>query len=667
MTFDYEDIQERRCLGFADGIGERPGVGWGRGDRNRRVNPVGYRQSSPAGVATLETNLAVMKAGGSDLGGAADQCIFAYRSLSGDFDLKVRVETLDNADLWTKAGLVARESLEPDARFAGSLATPTVGGCLFESRGIQGRAAVGSGFWPANYPFTWLRLQRQEDIVRGYAGNDGTTWRVLGTAALGTNDLYVGLAVASHRSGKLAEARFRDLGPAEDGGFAVASFDREPPGPSNRRTGLAITEIMYRPTPRADGRNGEFIELFNSESIYEDIGGYRLAGAIDYTFPASLRIQAGEILVIAKSPGDIGQIYGLEGVLGGWTGDLPDDGGVVRLLNRNGAVLWEAEYSPERPWPVAAAGGGHSLVLARPSYGEDDPKAWSASSAIGGSPGRMDPARSSPWAAVKINEILANPGVGQEDFVEFYNHGAAEVDLGGCAITDRSPVARYRFPSGTRIAGGGRLAVSRTQLGFGFKAAGETLYLMAPDLGWVVDVVSYGGQVEGSSWGRLPEGEDGWHELREPTPGEPNRERLAREVVVNEIMYHPISEDDADTYVELLNRGTQPVDLGGWRFTAGVDFTFPAGATIPAGGYVVVAKDTAKLRARYPQLTAANTFGDFGGRLSHGGERLALSMPVSVTATNAAGDPQASRYFVLVNEVTYGTGGKWGKWSDGGG
>ena len=49
---------------------------------------------------------------------------------------------------------------------------------------------------------------------------------------------------------------------------AQISLDREPPGPSSRRTGLAITDIMYNPPPihgLATNLTNEFIELFNSK------------------------------------------------------------------------------------------------------------------------------------------------------------------------------------------------------------------------------------------------------------------------------------------------------------------------------------------------------------------------------------------------------------------
>jgi hypothetical protein len=44
---------------------------------------------------------------------------------------------------------------------------------------------------------------------------------------------------------------------------------------------------------------------------------------------------------------------------------------------------------------------------------------------------------------------------------------------------------------------------------------------------------------------------------------------------MNEIMYHPISENNLEEYIELFNAGTNTVNLAGWRFVTGVRFTFP--------------------------------------------------------------------------------------------
>ena len=80
------------------------------------------------------------------------------------------------------------------------------------------------------------------------------------------------------------------------------------------------------------------------------------------------------------------------------------------------------------------------------------------------------------------------------------------------------------------------------------------------------------------------------------------------DVVINEMMFHALSDLDGDDYLELFNRGATAVDLSGWTFS-GVTLTVPAGTTIDAGGFLVVAKDAVQFQATYgfarPRSTAA--------------------------------------------------------------
>lgn len=433
----------------------------------------------------------------------------------------------------------------------------------------------------------------------------------------------------------------------------------EPLGPSSRLTGLVISEIMYHPVERLDGRDGEFVEIFNSQEVAADLSGYRLSGAVAFTFPPGTTIAAGGFLVVAGHAADAQAIYGPIPVLGGWTGSLPNGRGVLRLHNRAGAVLLEVEYADRPPWPVAADGTGHSLVLARPSLGEADPAAWGASARIGGSPGAHEPVVEHPLSAVRINEFLARSSAPAGDFIELFNSGREAVDLSGCALSDDPARRKFVLPPGTRIAPRGFLSFQEATLGFGLDAAGERIVLFAPAQEWVIDAVRFEAQAPGVSRGRYPDGAADFRELLAPTPGAANRPPWPRPVIIHEIMYHAVTGDEADTWVELHNRSAAPVDVTGWRFVDGIDFTLPA-AVIPAGGYVVVAKDPARLRASHPSLSEATTFGPFGGFLSRRGERLALAMP---DATGLGGVTN----YIVVDEVTYGTGGRWGRWSDGGG
>jgi spore coat protein CotH len=76
-------------------------------------------------------------------------------------------------------------------------------------------------------------------------------------------------------------------------------------------------------------------------------------------------------------------------------------------------------------------------------------------------------------------------------------------------------------------------------------------------------------------------------------------------VVINELHYHPDDDDPGAEFIELFNTTGSSVNLGGWCID-GIDYCFPAGSSIPANGFVVRTGDL------------------FGGRLSNGGEEIAL-------------------------------------------
>jgi hypothetical protein len=437
-------------------------------------------------------------------------------------------------------------------------------------------------------------------------------------------------------------------------------------GPAARTTGLVINEIMYNPTNRTDGRNLEFIELYNGDITSENISGYRISGDIDFTFPTNTVIAAGGYLVVAPSPADIQSVYGISGVLGGMTNNLPNGSGTVRLRNKAGAVLLEVNYSSDHPWPVAADNGGHSLALARPSYGQNNPLGWAASDLAGGTPGAGETPAANPYRTIFLNEILAHTDLPDVDFVELFNYSTQAVTLSGCILTDDPTTNKYVFPNPTTIPAMGFMSLDQNQLGFALSSGGETVYLFNPSRSRVIDVVRFKAQANGVSFGRYPDGAPDFHSLAGKTPGAQNSKLLIRDIVINEIMYNPISGSKDDEYIELYNKGASAVPLAGWRLTDGVQFAFPTNFTIPANGYVVIANNAARLITNYPGLNTNNTIGNYDGSLDNGGERIALTMPDQVVGTNGS-VIFTNTIHIIVDEVTYGNGGRWGKWSDGGG
>src|SRR5207248_7908298 len=213
--------------------------------------------------------------------------------------------------------------------------------------------------------------------------------------------------------------------------------------------------------------------------FFEDISGYRLSGDVDFTFPPNTILRGGAFLVVAKSPSDIQSIYGITNVVGPYAGSLKNSSR-LRLRNDTGAVYLEIHYSSNPPWPIAADGAGHSLVLARPSYGEGNAAAWGASAALGGSPGTGDPVLPSPLQSVVINEFLAHTDLPDVDYIELYNHSTGSNDLSGCFLSDTASTNKFTIPGGTIIPPRGFIVFTENQLGFGLSASGEDIFFRDP-------------------------------------------------------------------------------------------------------------------------------------------------------------------------------------------
>jgi regulation of enolase protein 1 (concanavalin A-like superfamily) len=600
-------------------------------------------------------------AAGSDFGGNSDQGNFSYQIYSGNFDVEIRVAGLALSDIFAKAGLMARETLDPTGRFAASMATPAMNGCFFEWRDPAASTSSSSGNFPANYPNTWLRLQRVGNVFNSYAGCDGQTWTQLGSATITmSNQVYLGFSVSSRSTNQTTTAQFRDFGNVTGAVVGTQINPHEQIGPSSRTTPVVFSEIMYKPAARTDGNNVEFIEVYNSNPFFQDISGYQITCAdMNYTFPPETIIPGGAFFVVAASPSGVKNVYGLTtNVFGPYAGSLKKSE-TLQLLDEQGAVLLTVPYSSTYPWPVAADGTGHSIVLSNPTYGEGDPRAWDISDVVGGSPGQMDGFTPSPLRNVVINEILPhseNPVVPQ--FIELYNHSTNSVDVSGCVLTDDPTTNKFIIPIGTLIPPAGFVSFLQSQSGFTLNGAGETLYFIKPDNSRILDAVQFGAQSDGVSYGRWPDGANDFYAFTSRTPGTNNSSILIGDIVINELMYNPISGNDDDQYIELYNQGTNPVNLAGWQFTAGITFTFP-NVTIAPNGYLTVARSLTNLFAKYPNLNNGNTVGNYGGKLSHNGEQVTLAMP-QILNTNTA-------ILVAVDQVTYGTGGRWGEWADGGG
>jgi hypothetical protein len=103
---------------------------------------------------------------------------------------------------------------------------------------------------------------------------------------------------------------------------------------------------------------------------------------------------------------------------------------------------------------------------------------------------------------------------------------------------------------------------------------------------------------------------------------EPLEPRNLLAVVINEFHYDPDDPTQQVEFIELYNTAATTVDLSGWRIDSAVDYTFPSGSSIAAGGFVVIAQNAAHFQAKF----GFAPFGQWetGDKLANEGETIEL-------------------------------------------
>ncbi|MDF7799319.1 lamin tail domain-containing protein [Pontiellaceae bacterium B1224] len=417
---------------------------------------------------------------------------------------------------------------------------------------------------------------------------------------------------------------------------------------------LAVTELMYH---APGGNPHDFIEVRNISAEAVTLKGYKLDNAIDFKFKnaAQTSLAPGEYLVAVDDIDAFNSAYASEdiNVAGEYSGDFSNGGEKVDLEFRDNDLV-SFTYDDARNWPQAADGAGHSLVPLDSAIDDEETGSldyggnWRASTYAGGSPGTADPEFS---IAVVLNEISAHTDTGlappydSNDKIELYNNSASSVNISGWYLSDSlDNTTKWQIPDNTTISANGFVVFDETDFhfsdtnGFGLNKAGEQVVLSASDR--VVDAVRFKGQeneASGISWGRYPDGDGDWL-TTVPTLGNPN-EPVASSVRISELMYHPEQPGNDYEYIQIENVGSAPHtfenEVGTYRIDGGVEFTFPAGTTLPAGEKLWILSfnptNIVKLNlfcAAYG-LNAANEtiLGGYSGSLSDRGERVAIERP----------------------------------------
>jgi hypothetical protein len=168
---------------------------------------VGSFTEGPVGTYT-------MTASGTDIWGSSDEFHYAYKMLTGAGSIVAKVESVENTNNWAKAGVMIRETLDPDSVHAFACVTPG-NGVSFQRRPGTGGASESTTQGGITAPY-WVKLERSisGSFTISHSAN-GSTWEPVTNATpqnipMGSN-VHIGLAVTSHDAALTCQAVFTNV------------------------------------------------------------------------------------------------------------------------------------------------------------------------------------------------------------------------------------------------------------------------------------------------------------------------------------------------------------------------------------------------------------------------------------------------------------------------
>ena len=358
---------------------------------------------------------------------------------------------------------------------------------------------------------------------------------------------------------------------------------------------LVISEIMYNP-PEIGADSLEYIEIYNNENSDIDLNGIQFTEGINHTFSNQILL-ANSYLVLAKDSVVFQNVFGISAYQ--WDGGtLGNAGELIEIKNANGGLIDAVEYANTTPWSIAANGLGASLVLCDLNADNTLPENWMAATTpteifinneeIIANPNALSECPVGPiigFLENSINIIEENITIDLQVVIEGGNVNSTEVvfnlnffstgTLNEDFSMDEMIPLTIEFPAGiekdTQVISIHVLedfAIEQNEL--------LVFELQNPTNDAIINPMH-------TSFEILIEDDDA----------------ILPDLVISEIMYNPPEEGaDSTEFIELYNNDTVPVNLIGYYFSEGIEFTFPE-IIISPSEYIVITRDSNAFASYY--------------------------------------------------------------------
>ncbi len=484
---------------------------------------------------------------------------------------------------------------------------------------IPALSYIGGYGYLASLP-TAIRRQGAEHLNFGLSGDQG----VIG--------LYNRDLMPIDQVTYLAQWPNISQGRSPNGGTNFVFFTEATPGaPNPLVTGptpngglLVINEVLANNAGLAEGgRTPDWVELYNGTTTNVDMAGMSLTDDTlqprRYVIPSGTILTPGAFVRVICDPGSTNAAS-----LVNTNFALKSSGGAVYLFDtpaNGGSLLSSITYGLQVPDLSIGRvpDGSTNWVLCGPT-----PLGVNIAVASLGNP-----------ATLSVNEWMAAPGSGEDDWFEVYNPDPQPIALGGLYLTDDlNDRTKYKIPALSFMGSGSNawqkfVADANTGAGadhvnFGLSRTGEALGICSTN-GTLINALGFGEQQDKVSEGRFPDGSATIVKFPgTDSPGASNWRRLTN-IVINEVLTHTdLPFEDA---IEIHNLSDQPINIGGWWLSddAGAlqKYQVPLSTEVPARGFIVI----------YENVFTNRELAAIPFALSSGGDEVVLSAFANNAAT----------------------------------
>lgn len=218
---------------------------------------------------------------------------------------------------------------------------------------------------------------------------------------------------------------------------------------------------------------------------------------------------------------------------------------------------------------------------------------------------------------IELSEVYPAPSSDEEEFIELYNSGDSAEDLSGWMLTDASnktyTLTEEDFLT-TVIDAGDYFVIPHSISKIYLNNGGDTVSLHTPD-GTKLDSTTYESADSGLSW-NFADGEWNWstsvteaaenevstaetttdesdseEDTSDNTENSTSESTIEQEtsefILISELLPNPSGLDTTDEWIELVNTGTETVQLDGWKLTDESNYYTISNLLIEPGEYVV--------------------------------------------------------------------------------